>query len=50
MAEAGVELVAVTKRYGDAVAVDDVSLRIPGRHLLLPARAVAAAARPRPCA
>src|SRR5271170_4608369 len=24
-----IELVAVTKRFGDAVAVDDVSLRIP---------------------
>ena len=34
-----IELVAVTKRFGDTVAVDDVSLRIPARRLLLPARA-----------
>ena len=32
------ELVAVTKRYGDTVAVD-IQPEDPGRHLLLPARA-----------
>ena len=30
MAEAGIELVAVTKRYGPMVAVDAIDLRIPG--------------------
>ncbi len=30
MAEAGVELIAVTKRYGSTVAVDAIDLRIPG--------------------
>ena len=30
MAESGVELIAVTKRYGPTTAVDAVSLRIPG--------------------
>jgi putative spermidine/putrescine transport system ATP-binding protein len=30
MAEAGVELVAVSKRYGVVTAVDAIDLRIPG--------------------
>ena len=33
-----VELIAVTKRYGETLAVDCISLRIPQVELLLPAR------------
>jgi hypothetical protein len=43
MKGAGLELAAVTKRYGDTVAVDAIDLKVPedqGRHLLLPARPV----------
>ena len=37
---ADIELAAVTKLYGDTTAVDRIGLQDPGRHLLLPARAV----------
>ena len=45
-----VELVSVTKRYGEAVAVDAISLRVPEGTAIAACSAPAAAARPAPCA
>ena len=44
-----IELRGLTKRYGDALAADSVTLDIAAGRVLLAARALAAAARRRRC-
>ena len=50
MKASGLELVAVTKRYGDTVAVDAIDLKVPGVAIIAACSGRPAAARAPPCA
>ena len=49
MTGGALRLASLTKSFGDVVAVDGIDLDLPARRVLLAARRLRAAARPRRC-